>query len=127
MKILTQRKTLKSEPLETVTNCELQLWDLSAKKSLGRPLISTTEPLGEFVFCPDGKFLAATVADQVLIWDIDCTERVRRIVGRNFTWNEWERFFGAGTPYRRIFDELPLGDGVEAAIQSSSATLSSTD
>jgi WD40 repeat protein len=125
--VLTQRTALVREPLGHETVSEVHLYAAVSGKPLGRSLVSTTEPLGDILFSPDGKRLAATAANRVLMWEMDWTALVQRIVGRNLTWAEWERLRGSETPYRRIFSELPAGDGVEEAVRSGVARLSPSD
>ncbi|MCY2995971.1 MAG: TIR domain-containing protein [Planctomycetota bacterium] len=50
----------------------------------------------------------------LVLWDVDPASWERRaglIANRNFSWFEWLQFF-PGEPYRKTFDELPVGPGV---------------
>ena len=107
----------------------IMFWDVSARKKLGKELIDSTIPIGRILFSPDGTYLAATTKDAVLLWEMGegyLVRRARRIVGRNLSWTEWEQFIGAGIPYRRVFMELPLWDGVAEALKAGMATLDTT-
>jgi WD40 repeat protein len=59
----------------------------------------------------DAEKLISYSADKTLTMvsarSSDIAERVRKIVNRNLTPEEWKRFLGDDIPYRKIFDNLP--------------------
>jgi len=83
--------------------------------------------VGSVAFSPDGKALAASYVggfDQkgggVVLYDVapdSWQHRACRIANRNLSWDEWSRFIGPDVPYRRIYPELPNGQGVDQALR----------
>jgi WD40 repeat protein len=85
------------------------LWDVTARKPLGKPLRSEGESLEALAFTPDDKRLVAAASTlgggaNIVVWDgILWTEdynalrnRVCGIVGRKFTQREWADFRPGG-------------------------------
>ena len=63
-------------------HADLVLWDIRSGQSIGEPLTGQI-----FVFSPDGNTLAASNADQIILWDINpqsWIERTCQRTGRNF-------------------------------------------
>ena len=64
-------------------------------------------------FAPDGKLLASASEDStVVVWNLDPAAWLRiarRVVNRNLTRAEWNRYF-PGEDYRKTFDDLPVPD-----------------
>jgi WD40 repeat protein len=72
-------------------HADLVLWDIESEQSIGEPLAGQI-----FVFSPDGNTLAASNADQIILWDINpqsWIERTCQRAGRNFTRLEWAKYF----------------------------------
>jgi WD40 repeat protein len=88
---------------------ELIVWNaatLQAKVQL--PFEAGSAP-PKLACSPDGKWVAASTESGVTIWNIDFEAwqtRACQIVNRNFTTEEWERFF-SGAPYEPTCAALP--------------------
>jgi len=80
----------------------IRLWNVATRQPLGGPLTGHTDKVINVIFSPDGKTLAATSSDRsISLWDLDVNSwvaRACRIVDRDLTINEWNRYVGAGAP-----------------------------
>ena len=104
--------------LATVSNEDLDLWDLRRRQPLATETFATRtgarfEGQEQLAFAPDGRSLAVVGLDaRPLIFDVDPAswlETACRIANRNLTRAEWERFVGPGFPYERTCP-LPYGE-----------------
>jgi WD40 repeat protein len=96
-------------------DCGVVLWDMATRNRLiDEPL--HLDPGGAVcvAFSPDGKTIAVGYSSfssfGVLLWDVDLESwqrRAGRIANRNFTREEWRRYFSE-TPYRATFPDLPI-------------------
>jgi WD40 repeat protein len=92
------------------------LWDVAARKRLTDDALPVKEGgVTRVAFSPDGTTLAATYrvsagGGGVMLCDVDPESWQRlagRIANRNFTRDEWRRFF-PDQPYRPTFPDLPI-------------------
>jgi len=106
-------------------NGTVKLWDVSARRLIGPDLQTEADGQGDspsgVAFSPDGKHMIAGSRDgtfRLWDWDIvpkDWPARGCRIANRNLSQSEWNLYFGAATPYRRICSDLPNGQGVSTS------------
>jgi hypothetical protein len=87
-----------------------RLWDLSAKDPAANPVILRGHQKGvEAVgISPDNRWLVTVSEDSTRIWPLrvnDLIDLARVTVGRNFTTEEWKRYF-PGEPYHKTFPDL---------------------
>ena len=72
----------------------------------------TTDTL-PITISPDNHWLVTASGDSTArLWVLQLDELLtdaRRVVGRNFTNEEWEELF-PGEPHRNTFEELPAGN-----------------
>ena len=93
------------------------LWDVASGQAIGKPLSGHTDPVNNIAFSPDGNFLASSGDDNVVIlWDVSpqsWIEKDCQSVGRNFTSEEWKRYF-PHDKYRATCSQFPLSSDVTA-------------
>lgn len=81
----------------------LALWDIAQGERLGEPLLGHIDWALSVTFSPDGKKLVSGgLGKNIIQWDVDLAswqQRACAIANRNFTQDEWERYFQT-TPYR---------------------------
>jgi len=84
-------KTLASGNYDNTIN----FWDVATRQSIGQGLIGNEWPVGQVAFSPDGNTLAIT-SNKIILWEVNpqsWAEKICQRVGRNFTRNEWVRYF----------------------------------
>ncbi|MBI5670189.1 MAG: protein kinase [Chloroflexi bacterium] len=81
----------------------ISLWDVATGQRLGQPFIGHRDWVTDVAFAPDGNLLASVSVDRsVALWDMSLDSwraRACQIAHRNFSPDEWERFFRE-VPYR---------------------------
>jgi WD40 repeat protein len=102
----------------------VRLYDTASGRLLGPPLLGQTGPIQTIAFRPDGKILAtgcdstifargkSKASRAVILWDVDphlWADRAARCANRNLSLDEWQRYLGADTPYRRTVSNRPPG------------------
>lgn len=79
------------------------LWDVARLQPLSKPIVAHVADVLSVAFSPDGKWLVSSGNDgQIIRWELDTREWLSgacKLVGRNFTEQEWKQFFG-DQPYR---------------------------
>jgi WD40 repeat protein len=97
----------------------IALWDLSRRQQIGTPFKAHSRLVSALAFSHDSTTLASASTDgTVRLWDVDLASWARRaceVANRNLTAAEWSQFIGAGRDYRRTCENLPAGEGAEAA------------
>jgi WD40 repeat protein len=104
-----------------------QLWDLSAKDPAASSIVlldHAAGPVEAVAISPDNRWVltgSANIGARLwLLQSNDLVNLARITAGRNFSINEWKRYF-PGEKYRRTFDELPpLRQNVNSNLQVSS-------
>jgi WD40 repeat protein len=93
------------------------LWDLRTRRPIGQPLAGHSYGVLSLAFSPDGKTLySGSLDNAIALWDIDPQSWLKKTcqrVGRNFTLEEWARYFPDDT-YRATCPEWPLETGSPA-------------
>jgi WD40 repeat protein len=94
----------------------IRLWDLAdakAAKPLGPPLEGHRFSVVNLAFSADGKALTSGCLDGTgRLWEVkkygfeSLKDQVRRMVRRNFTWEEWQSYF-PNQIYRKTCPNLP--------------------
>ncbi len=96
----------------------VQLWDAKRFIPLGEPLslVGVSSGMdkvifsGGITFSPDGQIVATVHSDgSIVLWDLNVVARACRLVGRNASQREWERYKG-NLPYRKTCDRYLPGD-----------------
>ena len=91
------------------------VWPVGRDGRLGEPL-KLPGSFGVLAFRPDGKTLIAAqfndvnFNNSVALWDLSFESwlgRARRIVGRNLTDDEWQRYVGSDIPYEPALSDHP--------------------
>jgi WD40 repeat protein len=92
------------------------LWDVESRRMMSQgPVIGGGDGMA---FGPDSKTLILCSGTELVRWDIDpesWANRVGRMANRNFSQEEWNRFF-PNVPYRRTFPDLPAGEDAPADV-----------
>jgi len=81
----------------------LQLWDLVSGRPRGEPLVDTDTRVFDVAFSPDGMALAAATESTPVYSRLDDAAMVSaacRVVDRELTPTEWDKYLGSDTPYR---------------------------
>jgi WD40 repeat protein len=96
------------------SNAVVHLMDGRCGQAFGPPLcLDDGEPVFSLDFSPDGNLLAVARGDgSCALWNLNLQawlDLAREIVNRNFTPEEWRRYFGE-TPYRRTIPNLAPPD-----------------
>jgi WD40 repeat protein len=90
----------------------ITLWNLAERQVIGNPLRSHRAAVTSLSFSPDGRFLGSAAEDgPAVLWAVDphaWKALAERLVRRNLTREEWVRFVGSETPYRRTFSSWPI-------------------
>jgi WD40 repeat protein len=97
---------------------DLIIWDVDWRQPLGPPLKVGAWPVVSVAFSPDGRALTAASSgperSSLWTWEIGLStwqEKVRQIVHRNLSRQEWDQYIGLNIPYQRTFPDLPAGRG----------------
>jgi hypothetical protein len=86
------------------------LWDNSTGRELGPELTGHTRSVATAAFRGDGRLLATTDGQQIILWDLNLDaweEQACLVADRNLGWDEWLQFF-PDRPYRKTCDRLPV-------------------
>lgn len=98
-----------------------RLWDITASSPQSVVLLGHERWLNTITFSPDGRWLATASADGTArLWRQDLADLVDlacRLAGRNFTKDEWERFFGRDTIYEATCPRLPYHPSVSESAE----------
>ena len=87
----------------------IRLWDLY-HPSGDHELLNLGETPTATKFSSDGRWLLTTTQRNVYLWDLSLAEMTKRAcsaVGRNFTQEEWLRYFPS-QPYRKTCPAVPV-------------------
>ena len=103
------------------------LWDVASRQPIGQPLTGHSAVVSSVAFSPDtpqgtgGKTLASgscgnnrgdlCIQGEIILWNVDPQSwlaRACRIVGRNFSRQEWDTYF-PGEAYRKTCEQWPEG------------------
>jgi WD40 repeat protein len=99
-------------PAFTDLPARVQLWDLHRESPSIEPvtLPGLKAPIQHLAVSPDGLKLTVWGKDRrAYVWTLDADDllkRARRVAGRNFTPDEWSKYFSE-TKYRKTFSDLP--------------------
>jgi WD40 repeat protein len=89
----------------------LIIWNVTDGQPLSPPLVAEI-PMETMDLSPAEPIVAmAGFNNQVALWEIrpePWAKRACRMVNRNLTQTEWEKYIGAGFPYERTCPNLPL-------------------
>jgi len=105
------------------------LWDVATQQPVSQPLTGNTNLVTGIVFSPDGKTLASGGFDgTIILWDVDprsWMERSCERAGRNFTQNEWKRYFPL-EQYRKTCDQWSLEPDLTVTVTPTMTQISET-
>ena len=86
------------------------LWDVQTHQRIGAPLQGHTQRVLAIAFSPDNKTVMSGSDDHTMIvrdWDsFSWIQKTCQQVGRNFTDDEWKRYF-SGQEYRKSCEQFP--------------------
>jgi WD40 repeat protein len=86
---------------------EIRVWDVRARELIGEPIYGHTDWVNNVAFSADGQTLASGSRDgTIILWHVSWQEQACRIAGRNFTWEEWQRYL-PDRPYELTCPDLP--------------------
>jgi WD40 repeat protein len=89
----------------------ITLWDVETHQQIGEPIQRAIYPVKSVAFSPDGTKLAAGSTDgNIMLWEMSMYswfEKSCQRSGRNFTRNEWARYF-PNEKYRKTCEQWPL-------------------
>ncbi len=100
--------------LATSNDQTVAVYDVVTHRRVGDPIPVDAPLIFPGFLRPDGRELAVTMKDGVMIWDIDpehLAVAACKLAGRNMTLPEWEGLMGAFGPYRSTCPEYPSGAG----------------
>jgi WD40 repeat protein len=84
----------------------VRLWDVN---NLGTGAVLLGQHEGGMIFSPNGRWLATGIGDSTIrLWDLDFDriEHACAVAGRNFTQDEWLKYF-PNEPYRKTCEQWP--------------------
>lgn len=94
------------------TDHAITLWSVGERRSIGQPLRAHREWVSSLAFTPDGLHLLSAGNDGgVMIWSVnmeDWFSLARKLVKRNLTVEEWDRFIGPNSPYTPVFPDIAV-------------------
>jgi WD40 repeat protein len=100
------------------------LWDVETRRPLGLPLKGHPGTVWDVAFRPDDRTALTCGGDGAVIsWQVGLEawrERVKEVVHRNLTREEWNEYLEAEV-YRKTFDDLPEGTVIPTRDQMPSA------
>ncbi len=87
------------------------LWDVKSRQPVGQGLPGHSASVRSVAYSPDGQTLASGSDDSsIILWDLDTRSWIEEScqrAGRNFTRDEWERYF-PNEGYRKTCEQWPL-------------------
>ena len=96
-------------------NGSVSLWNIQGLKDQPTVIRAHSKRINSVEFSPDGSYLVTASDDgMVRLWTVgipELTQIACHAARRNFTQEEWERFFGE-KPYERTCDEWPIHTSV---------------
>lgn len=98
--------------LATSNDQTVAVYDVASHRRIGDPIPAHAPLIFSAFLRSDGRELAVTVKDGVLIWDIDPEHLAMaacKLAGRNMTLQEWQGLMGGFGPYRTTCPEYPSG------------------
>lgn len=82
----------------TAGTSAVKLFDVLSGEAI-RSMVGSAEPLGNLIFRPDGRVLAGSSGNDVVIWDPETGQQVRTMAIGNWV----TRFLGAGGVWKMVF------------------------